>query len=164
MIGLFNEKLNLILTLKSFTGYLTLALVFVWNSALRRSFISVFQGFFSSISKVFILAGGMVAGLSFYGVLRFLWYFLISRDRKSYVVRQLIHRFVYTMFITNNHSSFYWWWKENLVKHQSLKIRKWLKVWATFTNSMVATVVVLLLIPLSEIQQLITSSTKRFDN
>ena len=33
-----------------------------------KSWISNFQEFFGSINKVFILAGGLGAGLSFYGV------------------------------------------------------------------------------------------------
>ena len=34
----------------------------------EKSLISVFQEFFASIGKAFILAGGLGAGLSFYGV------------------------------------------------------------------------------------------------
>ena len=34
----------------------------------ERGFISVFQEFFASIGRAFILAGGLGAGLSFYGV------------------------------------------------------------------------------------------------
>ena len=34
----------------------------------EKSFMSVFQGFSASIDKAFILAGGLGAGLSFYGV------------------------------------------------------------------------------------------------
>ena len=51
--------------------YLGLALVFVWNSALRDGFNFSFQGFFVTIGKIFILAGGLGAGLSFYKILRF---------------------------------------------------------------------------------------------
>ena len=58
--------------------YLGLALVFVWNSALRDRFNFSFQEFFVTIGKIFILAGRLGAGLSFYRVLRFCRYFLIS--------------------------------------------------------------------------------------
>ena len=51
--------------------YLGLALVFVWNSALRDGFNFSFQEFFVTIRKIFILAGGLGAGLSFYKILRF---------------------------------------------------------------------------------------------
>ena len=51
--------------------YLGLALVFVWNSALRDGFNFSFQEFFVTIGKIFILAGGLGAGLSFYKILRF---------------------------------------------------------------------------------------------
>ena len=56
---------------QSFTGYSGLALVFVWGGALRvggGGFISIFRGFFASVGGVFVLAGGLGAGLSFYGV------------------------------------------------------------------------------------------------
>ena len=39
---------------------------YVW-----KSFISVFQEFFASINKVFILAGGMGTRLSFFGLSHF---------------------------------------------------------------------------------------------
>ena len=42
-----------------------------------KSLISVFEGFFASISKVLVLAGELGARLSFYEALRFSWYFLI---------------------------------------------------------------------------------------
>ena len=58
--------------------YLGLALVFVWNSALRDRFNFSFQEFFVTIGKIFILAGRLGAGLSFYRILRFSRYFLIS--------------------------------------------------------------------------------------
>ena len=38
------------------------------NSALGESLISVFQEFFASINKAFVLAGGLSVGLSFYGI------------------------------------------------------------------------------------------------
>ena len=38
------------------------------NSALRKSLISVFREFFTSIKKMFILAGGLGRRLLFYGV------------------------------------------------------------------------------------------------
>ena len=54
--------------LQSFTGYLTLTLVFMLNSAHEKSLISVSQEFFASINKIFILVVGLGSGLSFYGV------------------------------------------------------------------------------------------------
>ena len=41
----------------------------MWNSALWEKFnLYVFQEFFASISKIFILAGALGTGLSFHGV------------------------------------------------------------------------------------------------
>ena len=54
------------LGLQWFAEYLGLALVFVWSG--RRGLICIFQEFSSTISKAFILTGGLVAGLTFYGV------------------------------------------------------------------------------------------------
>ena len=51
--------------------YLGLALVFVWNSALRDRFNFSFREFFVTIGKIFNLAGELGAGLSFYRILRF---------------------------------------------------------------------------------------------
>ena len=49
------------------TGYLGLALVFVGGG--RGGGLNCgFQGFFASIGEIFILAGGLDTGLSFYGV------------------------------------------------------------------------------------------------
>ena len=48
------------------TGYLGLALVFVGGE--RGGLNCGFQGFFASIGEIFILAGGLGTGLSFYGV------------------------------------------------------------------------------------------------
>ena len=49
--------------------------VFGTNSSFRvgwctpwGGFISIFRGFFASVGGVFVLAGGLGAGLSFYGV------------------------------------------------------------------------------------------------
>ena len=53
------------LLLQSCRECLGLALVSMWNSALRGSLISGFQDFFASIGKTFILARGLGAGLSF---------------------------------------------------------------------------------------------------
>ena len=36
-----------------------------------KGLISVFQGFFASVGEIFILAGGLGAGLSFYGLRHF---------------------------------------------------------------------------------------------
>ena len=49
----------------------------------RKSLISVLQIFFTSIDKISILEGSLGARLSFYEVLKFSWYFLISYDPKS---------------------------------------------------------------------------------
>ena len=53
--------------LQLFTWCLRLSLVFVWNNTQRKSLISVFQEFFASINKMFILVGGLGTRLSFYG-------------------------------------------------------------------------------------------------
>ena len=52
--------------------------------------------------------------------MRLFWSFLISKDLKSLVVRQLVGQLVYTMFINNNDVSFYLRLKGNLLKHQRL--------------------------------------------
>ena len=54
--------------LQSFTKNLTLTLVFMWNSALQKSLISVFQEFFACINKIYILAGRLGTRLSFYEI------------------------------------------------------------------------------------------------
>ena len=51
--------------------YLRLTLAFVWGSALPEDLISVFQEVFTSISEIFILAGGLGTGLSFMEFRRF---------------------------------------------------------------------------------------------
>ena len=51
--------------------YLGLALVFVWNSALRDRFNFSFREFFVTIGEIFNLAVELGAGLSFYRILRF---------------------------------------------------------------------------------------------
>ena len=56
------------LGLRSVAGHLGLALVFVWASALRRAFNHCFSGLLVTIGGVFILVGGLGAGLSFYQV------------------------------------------------------------------------------------------------
>ena len=53
-----------------FTNCLRLILVFMRNSALRKSLISVFQEFFASINKIFILVERLGTRLLFYEVLR----------------------------------------------------------------------------------------------
>ena len=77
----------------SFTGYMRLTLVFVWDGQLA-SYISVgmaqweggliyvFQGFVANISGIWVLegGGGLAAGLSFCGVFILSSYFLISWD------------------------------------------------------------------------------------
>ena len=57
--------------LQSVAGYLGLALVFGWGGAPRGGgggLIAIFRGFFGSANKIFILAGALGTGLSFYGV------------------------------------------------------------------------------------------------
>ena len=85
-----------------------------------KSFISVFEEFSSSINKTFIFAGGLGAGLSFYGVWAVSWYFLISWDPKCMVVWQLVWQLVYTMFISHSRTLFHLWWKEYLVEHRKV--------------------------------------------
>ena len=55
---------------ESFTKYMRLTLVFMQNSALRKSLISVFQKFFATINKIFILAGRLGTKLLFCEFLR----------------------------------------------------------------------------------------------
>ena len=50
------------------SGYLGLALVFVWSGAWGRGLASVFGGFLASVNKIFILAWGLGTGLLFYWV------------------------------------------------------------------------------------------------
>ena len=46
-----------------------LALVFLWGSVLRvGGLVAIFGKFFAIVGEDFIVAGGLVAGLSFYGV------------------------------------------------------------------------------------------------
>ena len=59
-------------------------LVFVWNSVLRESPISVFLEIFTSTDKIFISGEGLSTRQEFYDVLRFSWY------SKSPVLRQLV--------------------------------------------------------------------------
>ena len=47
---------------QSFTGYLRLTLVFVWDGALWEGFDFCFSGDFAGIAKIFCLAGGLAAG------------------------------------------------------------------------------------------------------
>ena len=54
--------------LQSFTGYLRLTLVFLWNSVLRKGLIFVFQEFFANINKIFNLEGRQGTRLLFHGV------------------------------------------------------------------------------------------------
>ena len=53
---------------QSVAGYLGLALASVWDGALQERFYCYFCDFFASINGIFILACGMGARLSFYGV------------------------------------------------------------------------------------------------
>ena len=91
-----------------------LTAVLMWNSAQREMSNFCFSRVFCWFDKAFILAGGLGAGLSFFGVWTVSWYF------RQLVVRQLVRQLVYTMFISNNRPSFHLWWKENLVKHQKV--------------------------------------------
>ena len=58
--------------LQSFTKYLRLTLVFMWNTALREKFNFCFQEFFVSIIfvsiKFFIFPGRLCTRLSFYEI------------------------------------------------------------------------------------------------
>ena len=70
---LFFISVLVAVALRSFAGYLGLALVFGWGGTLRGSLVSVFQGFFAIIGGMFIFAGGwggeggLCTGLSFCG-------------------------------------------------------------------------------------------------
>ena len=54
------------------TGYLGLAVVFVWGGASGGSLISVFRGFSAGIGGAFILAGGWALGCHPMGFRHFL--------------------------------------------------------------------------------------------
>ena len=49
--------------LQSWTKYLRQTLVFMWNSIIRVNFNSIFQQFFASINKIFLLGGRLGATL-----------------------------------------------------------------------------------------------------
>ena len=53
------------LGLRSVAGHLGVALVFMWAGALRRAFSRYFSGLLVTIGGVFILVGGLGAGLLF---------------------------------------------------------------------------------------------------
>ena len=53
---------------QSFSKYLTLFLVFMWNSALWEKLNLFFSTVFAIINKILILAGGLGNRLSFYEV------------------------------------------------------------------------------------------------
>ena len=86
-----------------------------------ESLISVVQEFFASIDKIFILAGGLSARLSFYEVLRFSCYLLISWESNSWAVWQCVKHLLYTMFTSINRASFPLWWKWDLVNQKVSK-------------------------------------------
>ena len=93
----------------------------MWNIMHHeKSLISIFQEFCASINKTFILTTTLGTRVSFYEVLTVPWYFLISTDPKSQVVRQVVRQLEYTMFISNNHPLFNLWWNKNLVKHRKV--------------------------------------------
>ena len=77
-IGRHHWILDIRIGLQQFAGYLGLTLLFMWDSALREGLLSVFQEIFASVNKIFILAGGLAAGLLFYGIFRVSWYCLVS--------------------------------------------------------------------------------------
>ena len=66
LLGLGGGSINV--DVQSVAGYLGLALASVWDGALQERFYCYFCDFFASINGIFILAGGMGARLSFYGV------------------------------------------------------------------------------------------------
>ena len=54
--------------LQSFTKYLRVILVSMWNSILQENLTFIFQNFLADINKIFILAGILGTRLSFYGL------------------------------------------------------------------------------------------------
>ena len=79
---------------QSFTRKLRLALVFMWNSALRQAFNFCYSRVFCYFFTPNISSFSKIQSLKSFGTM------------------------IYIMFIGNNFASFYLWWKENLVKHQ----------------------------------------------
>ena len=100
--------------LQPVTGYLRLALVFAWNSALRGEFGFYFSGvFLLGLTKFSFWQGDCTLGY------HSIWFGHFP-DPKSYFVRQLLRQLLYTMFISNNRASFHLWWRGNWVKHQKV--------------------------------------------
>ena len=64
----FLEADLLYVIVQSFTKYLRLTLVFMWNSWLREKFNFCAARVFASINKIFILSGRLASRLSFYEV------------------------------------------------------------------------------------------------
>ena len=83
-------------------------LVFMWNSLLRESSISIFQEILASAYKAFISAGGR----SFEILLIFLNFL------RPYALNCSSTRM--SQVITNNHTSFHLWQKEKLLNHQNV--------------------------------------------
>ena len=101
---------------QSYTRFFRLTLVFMRNSTLRKSLISVFQEFFPSINKMFTLNGRLGTRLLLYQVLRFSWYFLSLKSFDNSWDNSYI-----PIFISNKKcASFHLLWKENSVKEQKV--------------------------------------------
>ena len=64
----FLEAVLLYVILQSFTKYLRLTLVFMWNSWRREKFNFCVARVFASINKICILSGRLATGLLFYEV------------------------------------------------------------------------------------------------
>ena len=84
--------------LRSFAGYLGLALVFGWGGTRQGSLVSVFQGFFAIIGEMFIFAGVGGEGGAVHGAF-ILWgldTFLLSPNfLRSYVLSHSASRIYY---------------------------------------------------------------------
>ena len=85
-------------------------LIFMWNRTLGEKFNFYLSGIFCLYWK------------KNHNSMKISWYFVISLDPKFYP------KFIYIMFITNNHALFHLFWKEKI-----LKIWLWLYLFSILT-------------------------------
>ena len=112
---------------QSFTRYLRLTLVFMWNAVLREMF-NFCKGFLMVLAKLLFWPGDWALG---YYSMEFRHFLDISWFPKMLSLKSSA-TWVYHVYLSNNRASFHLWWKHNFVKHQKvskykLNFRK--KVW-----------------------------------